>query len=262
MQDCAPSKFNLGIVAHHDIFVDIQPELSNLHQGFLVAWEIVLGVANFYKKAVYLFYRQQKYTTELRKTLSMTTTLKRGLFHIFGGLCIPISALFLPEMVLLICLGVLTFIYLAFEFIRFRAPGINRWFFSFFKPLLREKEGSRLTGTSYMFAASLIAFLAFQRDIAVLALCFLAVGDAVATVIGKRIGKRQLWGKTLEGDLACFISCVAIGFISYYAGLNIPLLTVLAGGIGATIVEAMPLPINDNLTMPLFAGVVMTVMQI
>lgn len=192
----------------------------------------------------------------------MSSTLKRGLFHIFGGLSVPVAALFLPRMVLLISLGVVTFIFLAFEFLRFRAPGINRWFFSFFKPLLREKEVSRLTGTSYMLIASLIAFLAFQRDIAVLALSFLAVGDPVATIVGKHLGKRRFLGKTVEGDLACFISCLAIGFIFYYAGSNIPLLAILAGSVAASVVEAIPLPINDNLTMPLFAGVVVTMMQL
>jgi len=192
----------------------------------------------------------------------MSSTLKRGLFHIFGGLSIPVTALFLPRVVLLISLGVVTFIFLAFEILRFRATGINKWFFSFFRPLLREKEVSRLTGASYMLVASLMAFLFFQRDIAVLALCFLAVGDAVATVVGKRIGKRRLLSKTVEGDLACFVSCIVIGFVFYYAGFNIRLLTTLVGSIGATIIEAMPLPINDNLTMPLFAGLVMTVMQL
>ena len=113
-----------------------------------------------------------------------------------------------------------------------------------------------------MLIASLIAFLVFQRDIAVLALSFLAVGDPLATIAGKKIGKRKLLGKTLEGNLACFTSCVAIGSIFYYAGLNVPLLTILVGAIGATIMEALPLPINDNLTIPLFAGVVMAVMQI
>jgi len=196
------------------------------------------------------------------KALNKSNTLKRGLFHIFGGLLIPIAALFLPRMVFIISLGVATFIFLTFELIRFRLPRINRWFSSFFKLLLREEEVSRLTGSSYMLIASVIAFLVFQRDIAVLALSFLAVGDAVATLVGKQIGKRKLLGKTLEGNLACFFSCIVIGFIIHYAGLNIGLLTILVGSVGATIAEAIPLPINDNLTIPLLAGLVMTLMQL
>jgi len=175
-------------------------------------------------------------------------------------LVFPIAALFLPRVVLLSSLGAVTFIFLGFELLRLKAPNINRWFMFYFKPLLREKEESRLTGSSYMLISSLIAFLAFQRDVAVLALAFLAIGDAVGTIVGERIGKRKLLGKTLEGDLACFISCVAIGLVFHYAALNIPLLTILIGSVGATFIEAMPLPINDNLTMPLFAGLVMALM--
>jgi len=192
----------------------------------------------------------------------MSGTLKRELFHIFGGLSIPVAALFLPRVVLLISLGVVTFIFLTFELLRFRAPEMNRWFFWFFKPLLREKEVSRLTGSSYMLIASLVAFLVFPRDIAVLALSFLAVGDSMAAIVGQRLGQRKLLGKTLEGDLASLISCVAVGLVFYYAGLDIPLLTILVGSVSAAIVEAIPLPINDNLAMPLFAGVMMTIMQI
>ncbi len=70
----------------------------------------------------------------------MSSPLKRGLFHIFGGLFIPIAALFLPRMVLLISLGAVTLIFLAFELLRFRALGINKWFFLHFRPLLREEE--------------------------------------------------------------------------------------------------------------------------
>lgn len=77
-------------------------------------------------------------------------------------------------------LGIATFILFAFEFIRFRVPAINRWFFSSCKSLLREEEASCLTGASYMLIASFIVFLVFQRDIAVVALSFLAVGDPLA----------------------------------------------------------------------------------
>lgn len=194
--------------------------------------------------------------------MSISRTLKRELAHIFGGLSIPIAALFLPTMVLLVTLGVATVVFSAFDLVRLRVPGANRWFFWLFKPVLKEEETSCLTGASYMLVASLIAFLAFQRDIAVLALSFLAVGDAIATLVGEQIGRRRLRGKSLEGSLACFISCVAIGFVFYHVGLNIPLPIILVGSVCATIGEVIPLPIDDNLTMPLFAGAVMTIMQI
>ena len=99
-------------------------------------------------------------------------------------MCIPIAALFLPEIALLISLGVLTLISLAFELLRLRAPVLSRWFIRSFKPSLKEEEESHLTGASYMLFASLIAFLAFPRDIAVLALSGGSGNDDNAALAG------------------------------------------------------------------------------
>lgn len=192
----------------------------------------------------------------------MVGMLTRGLFHICGGLFFPVVALFLPRIGLLIFLGVVTFVFLAFDLIRFKVPAIKRLVFWIFKPLMREKEASSLTGASYLLVASLIVFVVFTRDIAVLSLCFLAVGDAVAGIVGKKMGKRRLLSKTLEGDMACFISCVLMGSVLHYAVIDVPLLTILVGSASAAIIEAIPLRINDNLTMPLFAGLMMTIMQL
>jgi len=191
----------------------------------------------------------------------MSNVLKRGLFHIFVGLSIAVAAYFLSRRPLLISTGVVTFIWLAFELLRLRYAGINSWFFSWFRPLLREEEASRLTGASYMLIGCLITFLVFPRDIAVLAICFLAVGDAAATIVGTYLGTRGVFGKTVEGNSACFVSCVGIGFILYYADLDIHPLAILLGSAGATIVDAVPLLIDDNLTMPLFAGLVIWAVQ-
>jgi len=177
------------------------------------------------------------------------------------GLCIVIAALFLPETLVLVLLSVVTCIFLAFEFLRLKVTGINSWFFLHFRWLLRETEISRITGASYVLIAALVALLASERDIAVLALSFLAVGDAIASIVGKQIGKNKFLGKTVEGDLACFVSCVAAGFVFYYAGLEISLLAILFGSLAATVAEGVNLPINDNLTIPLFSGLIMTLIQ-
>ena len=192
--------------------------------------------------------------------MGIGSSLSRGLFHICGCLACPVAALFLPRVVILSSLGAVVFIFLGFEWLRLRVPAVNKWFLTYFKILLREEERSRLTGASYVIISSLVAFLAFPRDVAIVALSFLAVGDALGTIIGTRLGRRKLFGKTLEGDLACFLACLAIGFIFHRIGLDVSLLAIVVGALSATLMEALPLPINDNLTIPLFAGVVMTVM--
>lgn len=177
----------------------------------------------------------------------------------FAGLSIPVAALFLPQMVMIIAVGALTLIFLLIEGLRWKNPAVNRLFLSVLKAVLREEETSRLTGATYMLVASLIAVSVFQRDIAVLALSFLAVGDPLATIIGRRWGRIRLWGKTLEGDLACLVSCIAVGFVFRQVGLDVSWSTILLGALSATLAQAVTLPINDNLTIPLFAGLLMTV---
>jgi len=196
------------------------------------------------------------------KFLNLSSPMKRGLFHTFAGLSIPIAALFLSQMVMLISVGVVTLIFLLIEVLRLQNPAVNRLFLLILKAIVREEETSRLTGASYMLTASLIAISVFQTDIAVLALTFLAVGDPLATIIGKRWGRKRLFGKTLEGDLACLVSCIAVGFVFQQVGVDVPWPTILLGALSATVAQAVSLPINDNLTIPLFSGLIMTVWPI
>ncbi len=67
----------------------------------------------------YMLYLK-KCIMKLRKSLSMPAILKRELFHIVAGLSIPIAALFLPRIVLLISLGVGTFIFFTYHLGRLR----------------------------------------------------------------------------------------------------------------------------------------------
>jgi len=184
----------------------------------------------------------------------------RTLYHIIGGMLLPVAGLFLPKIVMVVFLGILTLFFLIMELVRLRVPVVNQWVFKFYRPLARTEEKTRLTGTGYLLIASFISFLVFSREVAVLALSFLAVGDAVAALVGRKWGIVLLRGKTLEGDLTCLVSCIIVGSLYYLAGLNLPLSVILVGAAVAAVVESASLPINDNLTMPLLSGAVMTLM--
>jgi dolichol kinase len=126
--------------------------------------------------------------------------------------------------------------------------------------MVREKEQSSLTGSSYVLVAAFVSYLAFGKEIAILCVSFLAIGDVAAAVVGQRFGRTRLLGKAVEGDLACFFSCLAIGFILYYLGLDVILPTIAIGAMGAAVGQAVQTPVDDNLTIPLLAGLLMAVM--
>lgn len=191
----------------------------------------------------------------------MGSTLRRRLWHLSSGLCMALAVWFLPDTALVATLGSITFVYLAFEILRLNVPSVNNWFFSRFGSLLRDGERSTVTTSSYVLIAALTGYLFFGREIAVLSVCFLAVGDVAAGIVGRWIGRTRLFGKALEGDLACFFACLAAGFILHYSGLHIGLVPILVGAVAATIGQAVRNPaVDDNLTLPLFAGVAMAAM--
>jgi glycerol-3-phosphate acyltransferase PlsY len=104
--------------------------------------------------------------------------------------------------------------------------------------------------------AALISVLVFDKMIAVSALSFLVIGDTAAAVVGKRFGKKLFWGKSLAGSFACFVCCLLIGYA---------LLTnewvILAGALTATIVEALPVPMDDNMRVPIASGLIMQLVR-
>jgi len=190
----------------------------------------------------------------------LKSTLRRRLFHLSASLSIVMALWLLPEILLLISLGSVTFLFLLFELLRLRVSRVNRWFITHFGSMLREQELSSLTTSNYVLWAALVSYIAFGRDIAVLSVSFLAIGDVAAAIVGQHMGRTRLFGKALEGDLACFFSCLAIGFVLYYAGLGVGALTITVGAVGATIGQAIQMPVDDNLALPLLAGVLMVAM--
>jgi len=182
----------------------------------------------------------------------------RQLWHLLGGSFFPILAIFIPMDTLLITLGAITAIFITWETVRFISPSVNQWMVSHLGIILKKEEGFRLTGTTYLLLASLIVFLLFDKYVAIASLFFLSIGDLMATVIGQKFGKRRAFNKSLEGSLACLASCLLIGMTMTIVGPVMVLPVAIVGAATATIVEFLPIPIDDNLTIPSFSAGIMT----
>jgi len=184
--------------------------------------------------------------------------LWRRLWHLVGGSFFPVLAFFVPKGALLVTLGAITGALVAWEIVRFASPWVNRWMVSHLSVILKGEERFRPTGTTYLLFSSLAAFLLFGRYVAIAALLFLSIGDLMASVIGERFGKRILFDKSSEGSLACLASCLLIGIVMSRLTPAIALPVAIVEAVSATIVELLPIPIDDNLTIPLISGGLMT----
>jgi len=185
----------------------------------------------------------------------MFTELLRKSTHI-SGLIIPIVYNFMDKGSMLTIVGGFAVIAFVVEFLKWLYQPFREVFYSVLRPLLRshEQKGA-ITGATYFIFSALLCILFFEKNVAIVCIFFMILGDSAAALVGTRWGRIKLIGKkSLEGSAACFLTCVVIALF----WLN-PIIG-LTGAFVATVVELLPLRIDDNFTVPLISGAVMQLM--
>jgi glycerol-3-phosphate acyltransferase PlsY len=191
------------------------------------------------------------------KTTSVKQATPRAIFHATLGIIIVFSVYYLPRLSVLIALGICTIVFVGVDIVRFRRPALKAIFSKYLALFLRQKENGRLTGASYFLLGCLITVLAFPKEIAVAAILFLSLGDPAAALVKRWKGKIWFGTKSLEGNIACLVICLAVGaFIVIFLGKPVTG-TVMAGAVFAALFQGIPVPVNDNLTIPIGSGLIM-----
>ncbi len=184
----------------------------------------------------------------------------RRLFHMAAASLFPLLALLLEERTFLLLLLAVTALFVLADVARLRAGRLNLWFHRLFGPMLRQGEERRITGASYILLGTLGAFVLFSRDVAVMAVLFTALGDPVAAMVGIRFPGRRLFGKSLWGTAAMILVGLGVASLVHVAGVVELRWAIAVGALVAGIAELLPLPLDDNLRVPLLAGAVMALL--
>jgi dolichol kinase len=195
------------------------------------------------------------------RTKSWLTEARRKAIHI-GSLILPLGILFewLPwprgrvewRWFLIGC----TLIALAIDLLRIHEGRVRRFFRELFGQMIRDHELTSLLGSTYLLIASLLAVEIFPRPVAAAAIGFTVLGDSFAALVGKAWGRHRFFGKTFEGAAAGLVACLAWGAFLVAAGfLTWPV--VITGALVASLVELLPIPLDDNLGVTLFSGYAM-----
>jgi dolichol kinase len=176
----------------------------------------------------------------------------RKIIHVaFGTMFIILITLFgrTPVLYFLIACFVLGAIISYFLLKRASIP-----FFSSFVAQVERHYEKTLPGQGALvfFLATIILLIIFPQEIIVLGALFVSVyGDGFSSLVGKAFGKVSLPNKmTLEGSAAGI--AVSAFFLSALFPLHISLITAVVA-MGAEF-----LPIDDNFTIPLVAGLVLS----
>ena len=178
----------------------------------------------------------------------------RKLYHLFGGLGLLGLYYLLGRHSALICYGILFVIVLAVDLARLRIPAFNQLIFTRFGSFIREGERYKLTGTAPYVLGIALSLYAFSLEVATAAICFLAFGDVSATTVGERYGRTKIGEKSLEGTIAFTAAALLSALLLSAIGVHLMTGVIILGAVVAAVVELLPLPVNDNLAIPLIAG--------
>ncbi len=171
-----------------------------------------------------------------------------------AGSTIPLLGLLFSHDFMVTLLGILVGVALLLELARFTLPSLNSILVLWLSPLLKGAEERKVTGATYMILAALLAFILFDRTVAVLALFFLSLGDPMAALVGGRVRRARIFGKSPLGSVAFFVvGLVTVAVLSVVSVVSFQWTLALGAGVAA-LVELLPLPMDDNVTVPLLSG--------
>jgi glycerol-3-phosphate acyltransferase PlsY len=175
----------------------------------------------------------------------------RTLWHAGAGIVVFVFVYisrdgFRPDIWILLSSSTLLFL---IEIFRLKTDRGNRFFWKWFGFLTAGKEKNRLSSSLYYSLSLLICSAIYPREAMLGAVVCLALGDPAAIIVGKRFGRIKIRNKSLEGGLANFFVCLLI-LVVVLPSIKM----AFAGALAGAFIELMPLPVDDNITIPLFAG--------
>ncbi len=192
--------------------------------------------------------------------ISFKNELIRKSIHLSSSI-VPVLYFFTDRDTAIIILAIFSFILVAIDILRRHHKPFKRFYLKYLGQILRghEKEGDMeiFTGGTYITVAFLICVLIFPKPLAITSMFVVIFCDSLAAIVGKSRGRHFIMSKTLEGSLAFFLSGVIIILLTpkisdsvseYYIGFFSIFLS--------TIFELIPTSIDDNLSTPIFFGLV------
>jgi dolichol kinase len=195
---------------------------------------------------------------EHNATIDYRYEVVRKAIHLLS-LSIPVIYFFVSRATGLYLLLPITAAFIIIDLARYYIPEVSQWFYRWFGWLLRRHETDikqkRLNGASNVLIAALLCVLIFPKVIVINAFAVLIISDTTAALFGRRFGKHRFLAKSLEGSIAFFVAAVIVILIAPKVDGTIGeyIIGIIAAAIG-TIIEALPIKIDDNISIPLAIG--------
>jgi dolichol kinase len=193
----------------------------------------------------------------------LVEVMRKGI-HL-SSLSIPVIYYFISQHLALSILVPMTAVVVLLDVLRLYHEPTGRLYARYLGFLLRRHEqnnqGRHLNGATWVLLSASITMWLFPKVIFLAAFAILIVSDTAAALVGRRFGRHRFFGKSVEGSTAFFATAVLVILLTpkiHYLPLEYGL-GFAAALIGA-VVEASPLKVDDNLSIPFSIGGVMWAM--
>jgi len=180
--------------------------------------------------------------------------VSRELIHA-SGIFVPIVASLIGIPIVAVAICLVLGLYMTSELLRAQGKKMPIINYITRKTAAPSELYQLVLAPAYFALGILFTLLIFPVPSSSAAIAIFSIGDSSASIFGGLLSKKPLMlnkGKTIEGSLAGFILAAIAGafFVTPWKAL--------VGAIVAMTIEVLPLPVNDNLLMPLCTGLALT----
>lgn len=152
------------------------------------------------------------------------------------------------------------------DFIRLKNEKFNQIVLKFGRPLMRRSEKNSFSGLPFYALGAGLCCLFFNEKLAILSLLFMVIADPISSLVGVTIGKDKILpNKSLQGTVACFVTCFFISFLYMFEivgpKVELILFSLGAGIVGACSELLSAFNIDDNLSIPILSGLGLTLLN-
>jgi dolichol kinase len=188
---------------------------------------------------------------------------ERKFYHALMGLmCFSLYSFVLTREQALLTLAVVGGAFVSLDVMRLRLPKMNDLTLKLFGKIMRREELKSVTGNSFYILGLFLIVLAFPAPVVMLSVLYLALGDPTAAMVGSLYGRHKLIGKkSWEGALANFaissFATLVVALLLFHFSAPKALALALVGGVVSVLAELCPLPVDDNLSIPVLSALML-----
>jgi dolichol kinase len=196
--------------------------------------------------------------------LNYTGELYRKGLHLLA-LAVPLGMAVLGRDLSLGLLVPMALLAVSADVLRVRSARFARSIYRIFGFMMRRKElppvGGPvvINGATWVLVSAALLTLLFPIRIGVAAFTMFMLGDAVAALVGRRFGRTRWPGgtRTLEGSAGFLAASLLV--VAFFP--NVVFWIGAISALVACVTEALPMPFNDNLRVPLVAATIIFALE-